>query len=496
MKNRRRRRSMTVHITLWFTIMLALIVVLTFQIFRFVSASILTKTIREYLLSSVEENCDKIQYLVSLEDADPNDFDDFYIRFEEGWLEVDDDFLDEINDVQSALYTENGRMLYGKNPIAKDMQDIKFSDSRIYEFSDSSGIRYYVYDRKVRGENLEGLWIRGIVPLSTEERQLNDIFRSAMIFVPVLMFVGIAGSFFSIRRALSPIIRIQQVASEITRGTDLKRRIEIGDVDREIYELSFSFNSMLDRLEHSFEAEQQFTSDASHELRTPTSVIMAQAEFALERERSPEEYRSALKVITRQGRRMNALIGSMLDYTRLELRPENYPLERLDFSELTEMTADDMSMLGFNNIEVEADVEQDIYVNGNRLLLERVVQNLIDNAYKYGKENGHINVQLKRCEVADDNPSEEFHFAPHQEHMIQVAVLSVKDDGIGISDEDQARIFERFFRGDPSRNASKAFGAGLGLAMVKKIVEIHGGRIEVSSKVGEGTVFTVHFRIV
>lgn len=525
MKKKIARRSITMNITIWFSLVLVVIVVLTFRIFWFVSASILQKTIREYLFSSVEENCDKIRFLTSMADADPYDKDDFYIRFGEGWLEVDDDFLDEINEVQSALYLEDGTMIYGKNPIARDTVSQSFRDSRLYKYNTYSKTRYYVYDRKLTADHMEGLWIRGVVPLSSEEKQLNDIFGSAMIYVPILLAVGIAGSYVTVRGAMAPLRRIEKVTSEITRGDDLKRRIEIGEVSSELHDLAASFNSMLDRLEHSFEAEQQFTSDASHELRTPTSVIMAQTEFALDRERTPEEYRSALLVIARQGRRMNALIGAMLDYTRLELRPGNYPMERLDFSSVTESTARDMAMIGLKNIKVETEIESGIYVCGNRMLLERVVQNLIDNAYKYGKEDGHILVRLRRSQADDaleslEKPitakeSEEggsllvqglFKAHPHTgnpekkanpENDGQIAVLMVKDDGNGISHEELPRIFERFYRGDPSRNAAgKAYGTGLGLSMVKKIVEIHGGQIAVQSTVGEGTVFSVYLRLV
>ncbi|MDO4409161.1 MAG: ATP-binding protein [Eubacteriales bacterium] len=504
MKKRQARRSITTNITIWFSIVLVVIVVLTFRIFWFVSASILQKTIREYLYSSVEENCDKIRFLSSRENADPYDLDDFYIRYGEGWMEVDDDFVDTINDVHSALYTTDGTMLYGKNPIARDIGLQQFKDSRIYEYRTASNQRYYVYDRKLNSKNMEGLWIRGIVSLSSEEKQLNDIFRSAMIYIPILLAAGVIVSYVTVRGSMAPIRRIEQVTSEITRGDDLKRRIDIGDVARELYDLAASFNNMLDRLGHSFEAEHQFTSDASHELRTPTSVIMAQTEFALDRERTAEEYRSALIVIARQGRRMNALIKDMLDYTRLELRPGNYPMERLDLSGLTESTAEDMAMIGLKNIHMKTEIEQGVFVRGNRLLLERVVQNLVDNAYKYGKENGHIMVRLMHLPKDTDHAAAKpqgFLMGGFREiredsgETERDIVLMVEDDGNGIPEEEQERIFERFYRGDPSRNASGiAYGTGLGLSMVKKIAEIHGAVIKVKSAVGEGTIFSVYFR--
>ena len=490
MKKRPFYRSITVRLTFWFFLVLAVIVIMTFQIFRFVSGSVLRKTIRGYLLSSVEENSDKIKYLTNEEFMEQSDNSDFYIHYKDGWLEVDDDFLDEINDVQSALYMTDGTMLYGKNPIARKMEEEAFSISRVYRYETEPGSRYFIYDRKLTAPDLQGLWIRGVVPLSSEERQLRDIFNSAMIYVPVLVFVGMAGGYLTIRQALRPIRRIQKVTSEIALDRDLGRRIEIGDVDRELYDLAVSFNDMLDRLEHSFQAEQQFTSDASHELRTPTSVILAQTELALERERSGEEYRRALGVIARQGRRMNTLISSMLDYTRLELRPENYPLEETDLSDLVRAAAEDMAMIGLKNIKLETGIRDGIQIRGNRILLERMVQNLIDNAYKYGRENGNILVTLT-LELPEDKQTEASREGRKAEES-RTARLTVEDDGIGISQEEQQKIFERFYRGDPSRSSSRqTYGAGLGLSMVKKIVEVHGGDIEVRSEPGKGTAFAV-----
>lgn len=273
--------SITLRITLWSALILIALELLTFLMFRFVSGSILEKTVRGYLLSSVNENTDKIKFYNADNAEGSEDTDNMRIRYRSGWLEIDDDFLDEINDVQSALYTSDGSMLYGKNPIARQMEDETFISSRIYKYKSAPDSNWYVYDRKLSGQGLGDLWIRGVVTLSSEEMQLHDIIRTAMFFVPVLLLAGIIGCWMIARQALYPVRRIEKTVSEITQGKDLNRRIEVTGIDRELYDLATAFNSMFDRLEHSFETEQQFTSDASHELRTPMAVIMAQTELAL-----------------------------------------------------------------------------------------------------------------------------------------------------------------------------------------------------------------------
>ena len=493
------RNSITFRITGWLFLVMTVLMILTFAVFRLVSGSILQKTIRGYLLSSVNENTNKIAFYQDREQADDNDLNDVYIRYKDGWLEIDDDFLDEINDVQSALYTSDGTMLYGKNPIARLMEKEAFTTSRVYRYMAGGGDRYFVYDRKLNGTAMEDLWIRGVVPLWSEERQIEDIFRTSIFFVPVLLLAGIAGTYVTVRQSLMPVKRIEQTASEISRGTDLARRIEIGEVDAELCDLAEAFNGMLDRLEHSFEAEQRFTSDASHELRTPMTVILTQTELALEKERQPEEYRRALSVILRQGRRMHALIASMLDYTRIEMRPENYPLTDIDLSELADSTARDMALIRTRNIIVTAQIQPGVRIRGNQLLLERALQNLIDNAYKYGKEEGHILVRLesKGCDkVSDKDSDKERNWGSDRKNdkdKNQGVILSVTDDGIGIPAEDQSRIFERFYRADSSRSSRNVFGAGLGLSMVRKIMEIHGGTVSVESLPRQGSTFYLVF---
>ena len=182
-----RRSSITARITILVSFELILIVLLTFLMFRFVSASILQRTVRGYLLGSVNANIDKIRFIPEGTEQKSRDNDNTLLLMEEGSLEIDDDFLDEIYDVQSALYREDGTLLYGKNPLARSMESVSFTGSRIYRYRDAQGGQWYVYDRKLSSTGREALWIRGMVSLSSEEMQLHDIIRTALFFVPVLL---------------------------------------------------------------------------------------------------------------------------------------------------------------------------------------------------------------------------------------------------------------------------------------------------------------------
>lgn len=469
-----KNRSIRFKITLWFSLALVVIVGLTFFIVYLAGGIVLRNTIRDYLISAVEENVDKIQWGNEKRERAA----DTYIPYKDGYLVIDESFLDVINDVHTALYTVDGTMLYGENPLARQTEDVSFTESCTWHM-EVKGVRYDFYDRKLDlSLPDEGtLWIRGIVAETKSAAQLNEITRISWILLPALIALAVISGYFLTDRMLSPIREMEHTAGQISRGMDLKQRIEVGKNMDEIGRLAKVFNHMLERLEQSFEAERRFTSDASHELRTPTSVILAQCEYTLEKPRAAEDYEEALRVVQKQGRRMNALIGDMLDYTRMEQRPEQYVLDPLDLSAVVAEIAEQMSFLGTNGIELTAKIAPAVEISGNALLISRLVQNLISNAYRYGKPNGHIEVALAVEKEAENN---------------QRAVLSVSDDGIGIAKEEQEKIFDRFYRSDCSRSIQ---GTGLGLSMVKKIAELHGADITVESAPGQGSSFRIIFPI-
>ena len=422
------------------------------------------KTIKDSLIETVEENIDEIKYYDTLPDySDSGSF----LEFENGYLEIDDDFLDEVNGVYTALYTEDNSLVYGENPITSAASSLAFSN-RVVQKLKVNGTVYYIFDRTLEDDGLEGMWLRGVV---SSAQGTDGIMATAKVFVfilPLLFLLAVIGGWLIAGRTLKPLNNIALTARRITDGGDLKQRIDIGRGNDEIHMVANQFNDMFERLDNSFEAEKQFTSDASHELRTPMAVIMAQCELTLEEDRSSGEYKKALSVIERQGRKMNRLINDMLDYTRLEMRSERYPFAKTDFSAIVSDTCADLALISERRISLKWQAEKNIYVDGNAHLLTRALTNLVSNAYRYGKDGGHILVSL--------NTEDTF------------AVMRVADDGIGIAPEDQEKIFARFYQADSSRAGE---GTGLGLSIAAQIAKLHKGEVSVNSRPGEGSIFTV-----
>lgn len=452
---------------LWFSLILVTIVGVTMMTVFSASKAVLLGAIRDHLVSAVEENADNVRYAAAAVDRGDN----VYIPWEDGYLEIDLDFITVADEAQIALCAGDGTLIYGESPLRGQTEQIPFLRDRTRSMR-TEAASYEIYDRQldIPLPGGQSLWLRGVVPETDSEMQLGQIARRTLLFLPLLILLSVLLVWLLAGRLLAPIRKIEETAERISRGDDLKQRITVSPSSDEVGRLAVVFNRMLDRLERSFEAEKQFTSDASHELRTPVSVLLAQTEYTLEKRRGAEEYIEALEVVQKQGRRMEALVDDMLACTHMEQNPQRYPMEPLDLSGLAAETAAQMALIGSGGITLATEIESGIRITGNRALLARLMQNLISNAYRYGKENGHILVGVRR----EDGQ----------------AVLSVRDDGIGIPEEEQGRIFNRFYRGDLSRSEQ---GTGLGLSIAQKIAELHGTVIRVESEAGRGSTFSVRF---
>ena len=227
---------------------------------------------------------------------------------------------------------------------------------------------------------------------------------------------------------------------------------------------------MLERLQESFEREQQFTSDVSHELRTPTAVIRSQCEYALSDQAGEQERREALESVLRQTQRISSIISQLLLLARAENGKFTPNWEQIDFSELCEMVSlEQEGHAQEKGVTLELQLQPGIDLIGDETLLMRLVTNLLSNAIRYNKEHGRVTLRLK-----EDHDS---------------CLLEVEDTGIGIRPEDQKRVWRRFYRVDASRSQG---GCGLGLSMVLWIAQLHGGRVELESVYGVGSVFRVY----
>ncbi len=467
------RREITIKrkITLWFSVLLLIIVSVVMLLLLTVSRQVLHQDIKGKLKALVEANQEELEYL-NPEDEQDWEEGDHFVRYQGGYLEIDDDFCDYQDGISIGLYQEE-ELIYGENPAGILAGDCGFLPHEV-QTVEKDGEKYYVYDVHVNRADMEGLWIRGIVNQKAGITLLSRIVRLMLPVLPMLALVAIVGGYLIARRGLKPLDDICAQTDHVRSGTDLSMQISVADDCLEIRRLQGAFNHMLRRLDHSFEAEKQFASDASHELRTPVAVILAECEYALEEKRM-EEYEEALTVIARQGHKMSVLIEEMLMFTRMERGSIQLHMQMLDLSGLAEeVCLEQKKTVGDNEkqIEVLKEIQPECMIYGDENLLIRACSNLVTNAYKYGREYGHIWVRVYQSD--------------------EETVFEVEDDGIGIDGEDLPKIWNRFYQVDSARGDHTS--AGLGLALVKEIVELHGGHTQVQSVPGQGSLFRILFK--
>lgn len=314
------------------------------------------------------------------------------------------------------------------------------------------------------------IYIRAICPAENVKTAFTAIGRSAVYILPLFIIVAAIGAYIISKKTVEPVEKITASAHDISTGSDLSKRLETNKAPREISNLAETFNGMLERLHTSFESEKRFTSDASHELRTPLAVIKAECEYALSGNADEEERMQALESIEEQTDKMTALVSSLLSVTRAEQGSGRFTLEEANLSELVEDICGKFRTT--KNIKLTTEIDNDIIINLNNTLITQLLENLLSNADKYGRENGFIKVKLY---------SEK-----------DKTVLSVRDNGIGISEEDLPKIWNRFYRADASRSETEGFG--LGLALVKKIAEIHSAECVAESETDKFTEIKIIFK--
>ena len=366
-------------------------------------------------------------------------------------------------------YNEQNEIIAGKFPKDFDIA-LAFSieDINIYQVENK---KFLYYDTRLEDEDD---WIRGIYPLGKVQKEIETLWNIAIaLSVLFLIFVVIVG-YRIIKNAFKPVKQISDTALEIKRSKDFSNRIDLEDSnDDEIHKMASTFNEMLDTVEEVFIHEKQFSSDVSHELRTPITVILAQSDYALQYSDTFEEAKESLEVINRHAKRMTNLINQIMELSKLE-RQKEIEKEKINLSNIVlQLLEDYKPLLESKNLNLVYNVEKDIRIQGNKIMLERVFLNILMNAVKFTKTN--IEISLTRED--------------------KTAVLKIRDDGIGISEENKKFIWERFFQVNDSRNKEENKGSGLGLSMVKKIVDLHSATIDLESELEQGTCFTIKFNM-
>ncbi|HEX8349741.1 MAG TPA: ATP-binding protein [Hymenobacter sp.] len=292
-----------------------------------------------------------------------------------------------------------------------------------------------------------------------------------LVFVGSLLVIYIAGRLFA-GRALAPIAAVNDQVDRIT-AHDLHLRVEEGLTSEkdEIARLARTFNRMLERLEESFEGQSTFVSNASHELRTPLTATIGELQVLLTRDREPAAYREALSSVLNELQQLKALINNLLEFTQATsgtMTGDEIRLDELLWEAREAVAPDQRRRVHITLGTLPPDPDQ-MEISGNRQLLGRALTNLFDNALKYS---------------GDAPVGVHFDYAEGHAHIL------IEDHGIGIAEKDMAAIFQPFFR---ANNARGVTGHGVGLPLSRKIIELHGGKLFITSQLNQGTLATITF---
>lgn len=371
------------------------------------------------------------------------------------------------------LLDEQGNLIFRSQGMdasswPKDMPVGSAKGVSINRKQGNKSLRFWVGSIEAQGHVYQA---RIGTPIGEVKKTLSAFQKYLWMMAPIVLLVAAGVGYWLSRRALEPVDRLTR-AARLIGGGSLNARLDVAKTGDELERLAETLNDMLERIEASFRRISEFTADASHELRTPVSLIRTEAEVALRRSREPEEYRIALEHILAETERTTRLLEQMLALARTDSGREFLEISDVNLKAVSDQAAEAWDgVVRSKDLTLRCDLSAAVVqVRGDEAALRRVVDILLDNAVKYSKERGTISLTLR-----ENNG---------------YAVLAVQDDGIGIPAEEQNKIFERFYRVDKARSRSHG-GAGLGLAIAAWIVAQHRGTITVESVVGKGSRFEV-----
>jgi heavy metal sensor kinase len=306
--------------------------------------------------------------------------------------------------------------------------------------------------------------------LDEVDRELSELLTVLAIAVPASLVAAGGLGYFLARKALSPMKQLHRSTKEITVDR-LDRRLPVANANDELGQLTQTINAMIGRLERSFAEIRRFTADASHELRTPLTAIRTETEVALRQPLGMGDYHHLLGSILEECDRLTRLTDQLLALSREDAGVVYSLRESIELSALLDSVVETMRPLAeAKGLHLTMGGKEVIQVRGDEVRLRQVFYNLLDNAIKYTPEGGAVAIRLER--------------------QPRGAVVTVRDNGIGISPDHLPHVFDRFYRVDKARSREEG-GTGLGLSIAKTIVTAHAGQIDLTSTPGQGTLCTV-----
>ena len=399
----------------------------------------------------------------------------------EGWTDYMEEFLGfkpsanyiQIMDKSGDLNYDADGSLPAKLPITADTVRRAKKGEPFYETLmglDTHPIRLINYPVMRNGDLMTLVQVG--TSLESVEETLSRLLRTLLITVPLILLFSSMGGYFLAKTTLDPVKEIVTTAREIS-AMNLSQRITVKNPRDELGKLAETFNEMIERLEKSFARIMQFSADASHELRTPLTILKGETEWALRSARDADAYREIFTSNLEEINHMSNIIEDLLVLARADMGEVPMDMNPISLGSVLGEVYDMGRVLAeMKDMELVLDVTDldGVRVLGNDLRLRQLFLNLVDNSIKYTRNGGRVDMS-----------------AHIQEETVLIKVM---DNGIGISEDDQKRIFDRFFRVDKHRSRAEG-GTGLGLSICRFITEAHNGTIEVSSITGMGSTFTV-----
>ena len=443
--------SLRLKMTIWYSLSLLIVMGLVYV------------TIHIVLRETMTKNAESIVKAYSAQASS-------YIEAENGTVKLDDNMPIAKEEVYFKIYDSSNQAVFA-NSVSAALSDIapNFDKMRVLSID---GTNWIIYDQKIVEDEASIGWIRSVKSLKYIDDTLRNLLLIFLCICPVFLAITLIIGYFLVRRTLQPIDKITTTARMIGRG-DLSKRLNMKNTGDEIGRLSATFDEMIDRLDTAFQTEQQFTSDASHELRTPVTVISAYAENALREDATTEEYARAMEIILKESRKMSATISSLLMLTRGDQRKYQPNLERIDLGQLVDDVVEEMETPAEQKgVSISVLPHNSQLIMLDQTLITNLLLNILENAVKYSNPKGEIRVSL--FEETD------------------AVTITIQDNGIGISKEDLPKVFNRFFRAEHTGDKE---GTGLGLAIAKWIVELHHGEIHIDSTLSAGTTVKIQLPI-
>ncbi len=324
---------------------------------------------------------------------------------------------------------------------------------------------------------MENKKVTSVVQVGTSLEDFDETIKKLLLImiisIPSSICVTIVVGYFMAKKALKPVDQIRRAAIKIS-SSNLDERIDIGGRKDELGRLAETFNAMIGRLKDAFQRINQFSIDVSHELKTPLTILKGETEVALRKEREKHDYQILLMSNLEEIDRMSCIIDDLLLLSKADMKEIKLNVEEVALRDLIMDVCMDMKVVADKkNVELEASELEDIRLKGDELKLRRMLLNIVENGIKYSQVGGKVSV------------------SSYQNNGY--AKIDVKDNGIGISEEDIKYIFDRFYRADRSRKRES--GSGLGLSISRWIAEAHQGSIEVISQPAQGSMFTIKLPI-